>query len=128
MSFSIFPVLKGLMKNLKSFLISIFGYCHDLLLATRNKEQMYEKPKPKRFSLKLKNNLTLKFLQFKLVNRHLHNSLIYKKSQIKLLEEKIRAKWKRTKILEKDTKNVREELQGTLHCLDFSLKMAVYPF
>lgn len=39
-----------------------------------------------------KNNLTTKFLKFKLANRHLHNSLVYKKCRIKLLEEEIRAK------------------------------------
>ena len=74
-----------------------------------------------RFLLKCKkNNLIPKFLQFKLANRHLHNSVVYKKCQIKLLEEEIRAKQKRINILEKDTKRIREELQGTLSCLDFS--------
>ena len=67
-----------------------------------------------------KNNLIPKFLQFKLPNRHLHNSLVYKKCRIKLLEEKIRAKEKRINILKKDTKRIRKELQGTLSCLDFS--------
>ena len=33
-----------------------------------------------------KNNLIPKFLLFKLVNRHLHNSVVYKKFQIKLSE------------------------------------------
>ena len=37
-----------------------------------------------------KNNLIPKFLQFKLANRHLLNSAVYKKCQIKLLEEEIR--------------------------------------
>ena len=36
------------------------------------------------------------------------------------MEEEIRAKWKRTNILEKDTKRIKEELQGTFSCLDFS--------
>ena len=67
-----------------------------------------------------KNNLIPKFLQFKLASRHLHNSIVYKKCQIKLLEEEIRAKRKRINILKKDTKRIREELQGTLSCLDFS--------
>ena len=67
-----------------------------------------------------KNNLIPKFLQFKLANRHLHNSVVYKKCQIKLLEEEIRAKRKRINILEKDTKRIKEELQGTVSCLDFS--------
>ena len=33
-----------------------------------------------------KNNLILKFLELKLANRHLHNFIVYKKYQIKLLE------------------------------------------
>ena len=36
------------------------------------------------------------------------------------MEEEIRAKRKRINILEKDTKRIKEELQGTLSCLDFS--------
>ena len=67
-----------------------------------------------------KNNLIPKFLQFKLAKRHLYNSVVYKKFQIKLLEEEIRANRKRINIFEKDTKRVKEELQGTLSCLDFS--------
>ena len=49
-----------------------------------------------------------------------HNYVVYRKCQIKVLEEEIRAKRKRINILEKDTKKIREELQGTLSCLDFS--------
>ena len=69
-----------------------------------------------------KTNLIPKILQFKLTNRHLHKSVVYMKCQVKLklLEEEIRAKWKRIKILEKDTKRIREELHGTISCLDFS--------
>ena len=67
-----------------------------------------------------KKNLNPKILQFKFANRHLHNSAVYKKCQIKLLEEEIKAKQKRIDILEKDTKRIREELRGTLSCLDFS--------
>ena len=67
-----------------------------------------------------KNNLILKFLQMKLANRHPHNYVDYKKCQIKLLQEEIRAKRKRINILEKDAKKTREELQRTLSCLDFS--------
>ena len=66
-----------------------------------------------------KNNLIPKFLQFKLANRHLHNSVLYKKYQIKLLKEEIKAEQKRINIFEKDTKRIREELQGTLSCLAF---------
>ena len=56
-----------------------------------------------------KNNLISKFLQFKLLSRHLHNSRVYKKCQIKLLEEKIKAKRRRINILEKDTKRFRDD-------------------
>ena len=67
-----------------------------------------------------KKNLISKFLQFKLANRYLHHSVIYKKCQIKLLKEEIRANRKRINILEIDTKRIKEELQGTVSCLDFS--------
>ena len=36
------------------------------------------------------------------------------------MEEEIRAKRKKINILEKDTKRIKEELQGTVSCLDFS--------
>ena len=65
-----------------------------------------------------KKNLIPSFLQFKLANRHLHNSVVCKKFQINLLEEEIRAKWNRTNILEKGTNRIKEQLQGTLSCLD----------
>ena len=74
-----------------------------------------------RFSLEFKkNNLIPEFSQLKFANRYLHNSVVYKKCQIKLLEEEIRAKQKRINTLEKDTKRIIKELQGTLSCLDFS--------
>ena len=66
-----------------------------------------------RFLLECKeNNLIPKVLQFKLAYRHLHNSVVYRKCQIKLLEEEIRTKREKINILEKDTKRIREELQG----------------
>ena len=63
-------------------------------------------------------NLMQKFLQFKLASKHLHNSVAYKKCQIKLLEGEIRAKRKRINILKKYTQMIREELQGTISCLN----------
>ena len=51
------------------------------------------------------------------MNRHLYNSVVYKKYQSKLLREEIRAKWKRINILEKGYKE--DERRGTLSCLDF---------
>ena len=74
-----------------------------------------------RFLLECKKNYLIpKFLQFKLANRHLHNFVVYKKRQIKLLKEEIRLKRKIINISEKDTKRIAEELQETLYCLDFS--------
>ena len=65
-------------------------------------------------------NLIPKCLQFKLANIHLHNSLVYKICQTKLLEEEIRGKRTRINTLENDAKKIKEELQGKLSCLDFS--------
>ena len=67
-----------------------------------------------------KNGVIPKFLRFKLANRHLKNSHVYKKCQIRLLEEEIKSKRKRINTLEKDTQRVKEELQRTLSVLDFS--------
>ena len=68
-----------------------------------------------------KNNAAIpKFIRFKLANRHLKNSHVYKKCQIRLLEEEIKSKQKRINTLEKDTQRVKEELQRTLSVLDFS--------
>ena len=68
----------------------------------------------------MKNDVIPKFLRFKLVNRHLKNSHVYKKSQIRFLEEEIKSKQNRINTLEKDTQRVKEELQRTLSVLDFS--------
>ena len=48
-----------------------------------------------------KNNVIQKFLQFRLEKSHHHNSLVDKKCQTKLVNEKIRSKWKRSNILVK---------------------------
>ena len=61
-----------------------------------------------------------KFLRFKLANRHLKNSHVYKKCQIRLLEEEIRSKRKKNNTLAKDTQRVKKELQRILSVLDFS--------
>ena len=53
------------------------------------------------------------------MNRHLKNFKVYKKWQIKLLEE-IKSKQKRINTLEKDAQKIKEELQGTLSVLDLS--------
>ena len=67
-----------------------------------------------------KNGVIPKFLCFKLVNRHLNNSHVYRKCQLRLLEEEIKSKRKRINTLENDTQRVKEELQRTFSVLDFS--------
>ena len=67
-----------------------------------------------------KNGVIPKFLCFKLVNRHLNNSHVYRKCQLRLLEEEIKSKRKRINTLENDTQRVKEELKRTFSVLDFS--------
>ena len=67
-----------------------------------------------------KNGVISKFLHFKLANRHLNNSHVYRKCQLRLLEEEIKSKRKRINTLENDTQRVKEELQRTFSVLDFS--------
>ena len=67
-----------------------------------------------------KNGVIPKFLSFKLVNRHLNNSHVYRKCQLRFLEEEIKSKRKRINTLENDTQRVQEELQRTFSVLDFS--------
>ena len=67
-----------------------------------------------------KNGVIPKFLRFKLPNRHLKNSHVYSKCQVRLLKEEIKSKQKKINTLEKDTQRVKEELQRTLSVLDFS--------
>ena len=67
-----------------------------------------------------KNDVIRKFLFSKLANRHLKNSHVYKKCQIRLLEEEIKPKRKRINTLENDTQRVKEELQRTFSALGFS--------
>ena len=67
-----------------------------------------------------KNGVIPKFLRFKLANRHLNNSHVYRKCQLRLLEEEIKSKRKRINALENDTQRVKEELQRTFSVLDFS--------
>ena len=55
-----------------------------------------------------KNGVILKFLRFKLANRHLNNSHVYKKCKIRLLEDKLKSKGKRINTLEKHAQRVKE--------------------
>ena len=73
-----------------------------------------------RFLLDCQKNVVIpKFLRFKLASRHLNNSQVYRKCQIRLLEE-IKSKRKRINTLENDTQRVKKELQRTVSVLDFS--------
>ena len=73
-----------------------------------------------RFLLDCKSNGVIPiFLRFKLANRHLKSSHVYKKCQIRLLEEEIRSKRKKINTLGKDAQRVKEELLRTLSVLDF---------
>ena len=67
-----------------------------------------------------KNGVIPKYPLFKLANRHLNNSHVYRKCQVRLLEEEIKSKPKRINALENDTQRVKEELQRTFSALDFS--------
>ena len=67
-----------------------------------------------------KNGVIPKALCFKLANKHLNNSHVYRKCQLRLLEEEIKSKRKRINTLENDTQRVKEELQRTFSVLDFS--------
>ena len=64
-----------------------------------------------------KNGDIPKFICFKLVNRDLNNSHVYKKSKIRLVEEEIKSKRMRTDTLEKDTHmvNPRMGIFGAAH-------------
>ena len=64
-----------------------------------------------RFLLDCKKNGDIpKFICFKLVNRDLNNSHVYKKSKIRLVEEEIKSKRMRTDTLEKDTHRVNPRM------------------
>ena len=73
-----------------------------------------------------KNGVISKFLHFKLANRHLNNSHVYRKCQLRLLEEEIKSKRKRINTLENDTQRVKEELQRTFSVLDFSYSCSLF--
>ena len=45
---------------------------------------------------------------------------MYRKCQLRLLEEEIKSEQKRTNTVENDTQRVKEELQRTFAVLDFS--------
>ena len=80
-----------------------------------------------RFLLDCKNNGVIpKFVRFKLANRHLKNSHMYKKCQIRFLEEEIKSKRNRINTLEKDTHGIREELQRTHSVLDSSYSCSLF--
>ena len=74
-----------------------------------------------RFLLDCKQNGVIpKFLRFKSVNRHLNNSHVYRKCQLRLLEQEIKSKPRRIITLENNAQRVKKELQKTFSVLDFS--------
>ena len=72
-----------------------------------------------------KNGVIPKFLRFKLGNRHLNNSHVYRKCQLRLPEEEIKLKQKRLIVL-KMIRRVKEELQITFSVLDFSFICSLF--
>ena len=66
------------------------------------------------------NGVIPKFLRFKSVNRHLNNSHVYRKCQLRLLEQEIKSKPRRIITLENNAQRVKKELQKTFSVLDFS--------
>ena len=74
-----------------------------------------------RFLLDCKKNCVItKFLRFKLANRYLNNSHVYRNCQLTLLDEEIKSKRRRINTLGNDTDRVKEEVQRTFSVLDFS--------
>ena len=61
------------------------------------------------------NDVIPNFLGFNLAKTHFKNTHVYKKCQIRLLEQKIQSTQKRINSLEKGEQSVKEELQGTLY-------------
>ena len=114
-----FPKGKSIADTIRSRCAEAF--VRKILRFEKNNHKLQSSHVDLRFLLECKKkNVIWKFLQFKIVNNHLHNYVVYEKCQIKLSEEETRAKQKRINIFEKDKKRIREELQGTLSCLGFS--------
>ena len=67
------------------------------------------------FLCKCNDNVTPKFLNFRVANNHLKFSTTYKQSQSNLLREEIRQKKSTVRILQKEFTSLRASLQNELH-------------
>ena len=67
----------------------------------------------------IKNNVTLKFVQFCLANRGLRDSSAYQQCQQKLLKQKIINKKRRVRLVKKDLSSVKNELTFKLKRINF---------
>ena len=67
----------------------------------------------------LANNLTPKFLNFKVTNSSLRDSKAYRDCQLKLLKQEIQNKNSQHKVKEKDLKSIKDELVRTLSFVDY---------
>ena len=60
------------------------------------------------------------FLRFKVSNKNLHNSKVYRKCQRSLLKEEIKSKRRRISILKRDFNNLKKDLHNSLSFFDFT--------
>ena len=67
----------------------------------------------------INNNVTPKFLQFRLANKDLRSSSTYRQFQQKLLKQEIINKKRRFKLVEKNLLSVKNELMFKLKWIDF---------
>ena len=68
----------------------------------------------------LKNNITPKFVQFRVSNSSLRSSSTYKQCQIKLIKQEVSNKRKRLRSLKRDLSSVRHELSLKLCFIDLN--------
>ena len=67
-----------------------------------------------------KNNIILKFVQFRVSNKNLRNSTVYRQCQIKLLQQEISHKKRNLRTLRRDLTSVRNELCLKLSFIDLN--------
>ncbi|XP_057292667.1 uncharacterized protein LOC130621400 [Hydractinia symbiolongicarpus] len=65
------------------------------------------------------NNVTPNFLNFRVANRNLRNSTAYRKCQLALLDDEIKTKRSRLRVLENTPEILKRSLSETLHYIDF---------
>ena len=67
----------------------------------------------------VKHNLTPKFIQFKVTNRGLRGSNVYKQCQTKLLNQELENKRKHLQQLNRQFNQIKEQIRITVSVLDF---------